>query len=103
MTKSQESRRLGFAMVLLILAFGMHGQCAPAQAGEEQIIPPCPNGEIRVSAETNTTIQCVDGEWDAIVTATESEERVRNVCLLGVALGLILGLIFGTQIGRQQR
>ena len=97
MTRDQESRRMGFALVLLVLAFGLYGQCAPTQAGEGD---ECNSGDLYVRGNGDEVVACVDGQLQPMVTLDESETRVRNACLLSVALGLMLGLIFGALVRR---
>jgi hypothetical protein len=96
MTRKQEDRRIGLALVLLIVAFGLHGQCAPAQAGEAE----CNSGDLYVRGNGDEVVACVGGQLQPMLTLDESETRVRNVMLLGAGLGLMVGLIFGAQVRR---
>ena len=92
-----EDKKMDLALVALILAFALYGQCVPARAAE------CNSGEIRVSAETGTTIQCVAGQWDALVTATESTLRSERATFKGLVVGILMGGVFGTLWNKTRR
>lgn len=93
-------RRLGMALVVLILTLGVYAQCGEVQAADE--IPPgayCETGDVIVT-QGPEVIQCVDGQWQPMLLLEDSEERAMNTSVASALIALLLGLAFGIEIGR---
>jgi hypothetical protein len=97
MTRDQENRRLGLALVLLILAFALYGQCAEAAAAE------CHSGDISVRDEGDEILACVNGEWMPMLTLEESESKSTLASVAAGIAGAIGGLLVGAGVERSRR
>ena len=89
--REKGDRRLGMALVLLLVMMGLSNFCSEARAAE------CHSGDLYVNGDD--VIACVDEVLEPMVTLDESESRATKGMFLGAGLGLFLGIIFG----RKQR
>lgn len=99
-------RRLGFALVLLLLALGLQAQCSlitPDAQGAEAQVDVCQSGTISSRDDGDEISACIDGQWEPMLTLAESEDKAGRFAQRAGVGGLLLGLAFGHWCTRRKK
>lgn len=99
--RGTEDTRLGWAILVLAIAILIQAACFETEAAE------CHNGDIYVRDNGDTVIACVDGQYEPMLTLSESEDNAMKTAIPfgmgGLGFGLGFGLRHGYVIGRRKR
>ena len=96
-------RRLGAALVLLLLALGLQAQCSMVTPAAEVRQDVCHSGDLSVRDEGDTVLACVSGQWEPMLTLAESEDKAGRFAQRAGVGGLLLGLAFGHWCTRKKK
>jgi len=101
-TRQNGDRRLGFALVLFLVALGLYSQCSviiPA-AEVRELRPECVTGDVYVKGDD--VFACQNGVLEPMITLSRSETAVAATAASFSVGALVIGLGFGAAIQRRK-